>query len=289
MPREPDVVLVTGGSSGIGRALARAWARRGARVFATSRRPDAMAPFDVPGIEPLALDVTDPASIDAAVARVLASAGRIDVLVNNAGYGMVAPMLQGAPDALRRQMETNVVGPAALVRAVAPGMVARGRGLIVNVGSVSGVLTTPFAGAYCASKAALHAISDAMRMELAPLGVVVVMLQPGAVRSGFGDAALAGVGDLDLAGSPYETVRASIEQRATSSQDGAMDADVFAERVVALLARPNPPSVIRMGRHSVLMPLLRWLLPVRVTDRILSRRFGLATLRPAGRGGRDAS
>lgn len=289
MSREPDVVLVTGGSSGIGRALARAWARRGARVFATSRRPDAMAPFDVPGIEPLALDVTDPASIDAAVARMLASAGRIDVLVNNAGYGMVAPMLLGAPDALRRQMETNVVGPAALVRAVAPGMVARGRGLIVNVGSVSGVLATPFAGAYCASKAALHAISDAMRMELAPLGVAVVMLQPGAVRSGFGDAALAGVGDLDLAGSPYEPVRASIEQRATSSQDGAMDADVFAERVVALLARANPPSVIRMGRHSVLMPLLRWLLPVRVTDRILSRRFGLDELRPAGRDGRGAS
>jgi len=289
MSREPDVVLVTGGSSGIGRALARAWARRGARVFATSRRPDAMAPFDVPGIEPLALDVTDPASIDAAVARVLASAGRIDVLVNNAGYGMVVPMLLGTPDALRRQLETNVVGPAALVRAVAPGMVARGHGLIVNVGSVSGVLATPFAGAYCASKAALHAISDAMRMELAPLGVAVVMLQPGAVRSGCGDAALAGVGDLDLAGSPYEPVRASIEQRATSSQDGAMDADVFAERVVALLARANPPSVIRMGRHSVLMPLLRWLLPVRVTDRILSRRFGLGTLRPAGRGDRDAS
>lgn len=280
MSREPDVVLVTGGSSGIGRTLAREYARRGARVFATSRHPESMTPFDVPGIETVPLDVTDEASIAAAVTHVEQVASRIDVLVNNAGYGMVAPMLLGTPEALRRQLETNVVGPASLVRAVAPGMVDRGHGLIVNVGSVSGVLATPFAGAYCASKAALHAMTDAMRMELEPLGVNVVMLQPGAIRSGFGDTALSGVGELDLAGSPYEAVRASIELRATSSQDGAMDTDVFARRVVDRLTRSNPPRVIRLGRHSVLMPLLRWLLPVRLTDRILSRRFGLGRLRP---------
>lgn len=278
-----QVVLITGGSSGIGRAMALAFARRGLRVFATSRRPQAMAPFQEPGIEGVALDVTDPRAVDAVVADIEHRAGRIDVLVNNAGYGLMRPVLETAPDALRHQLETNVVGPAALVRAVAPGMVRRRRGLIVNVGSVSGVLATPFAGPYCASKAALHALTDALRMELAPLGVDVVLLQPGAVRSRFGDTAAEGVEALDLERSPYAPLREAILRRAASSQEGALDADVFARRTVDLLLRPRPPAVIRMGRHSVRMPLLRWLLPVRVTDRILSRRFGLSALAGAGR------
>jgi NAD(P)-dependent dehydrogenase (short-subunit alcohol dehydrogenase family) len=273
-----NVVLITGCSSGIGRALALEWARRGHRVFATARRPDGIEGLDVPNVERLRLDVTDAASIAEAVAEVIRRAGQIDVLVNNAGYGLMGPALVDTPEDLRRQMETNVVGVLAMTQAVAPHMLRAGHGLIVNVGSASGILTTPFAGAYCASKAAVHALTDAMRLELEPLGLTVVSLQPGAIRSSFSDTAMQIVGTMSLADSPYGPIREFIERRATTSQDGAMDVDVFARKVVDALSRRRPPRILRFGRHSVMMPLMRWLLPIRMTDRILSRRFGLDRL-----------
>jgi len=274
------VVLITGCSSGIGRALAGEFARRGHRVFATARRPEVVPAFDVPGIEVLPLDVTDVPSIEAAVATVLQRAGRVDVLVNNAGYGLMGPVLHDPPGEVRRQFETNVFGALAVAQAVIPPMVRQGTGMIVNVGSVSGVLTTPFAGAYSASKAALHALTDAMRLELEPLGLVVVNLQPGAVRSRFGETATGITHGLLPGDSPYGPIRAFVERRATMSQEQAMDADVFARRVVDALLRPDPPRILRLGAHSSQMPLLRWLLPVRLLDAILRRKFGLAGLSP---------
>ena len=282
MEPSPNVVLITGCSSGIGRALALEWARRGHRVFATARRPEAIEGLDVPGIERLRLDVTDAASISEAVAEVIRRAGRIDVLVNNAGYGLMGPVLVDTPDDLRRQIETNLVGVLAMVQAVATHMLREGRGMIVNVGSTSGILTTPFAGAYCASKAAVHALTDAMRMELEPLGLTVVTLQPGAVRSSFSDTAMQIVGHMSLDASPYAPIRTFIEQRATTSQDGAMDAAEFARKVVDVLSRRKPPRIVRFGRHSVMMPLMRWLLPTRSSDGILRRRFGLDRLTRTG-------
>lgn len=277
-PATSRIVLITGCSSGIGKALALEWARRGHRVFATARRPEAMEAIVAPGIELLRLDVTDAASIDQAVAEVVRRSGRIDILVNNAGYGLMGPVLDDPPDEVRRQFETNVFGALAVAQAVVPHMLRQGSGLIVNVGSVSGILTTPFAGAYSASKAALHALSDAMRLELEPLGLAVVTLQPGAVRSSFGETATKVVGRLLRDASPYAPVRAFIERRATTSQEAAMDAGVFARRVVDALSRRHPPRILRLGSHSVQMPFLRCAAPVALTDWMLRRRFGLSRL-----------
>jgi NAD(P)-dependent dehydrogenase (short-subunit alcohol dehydrogenase family) len=187
----------------------------------------------------------------------------------------MGPVAELDPVALRRQFDTNVVGAMAVIRAVVPGMVRQGSGCIVNVGSVSGLLPTPFAGAYCASKAALHALTDALRLELAPFGIRVVSLQPGGVASRFGEAAGAALGGDDAA-SLYAPMRDAIRRRAATSQEGAMDAAAFARRVVDAVTARTPPAVLRVGTRSKQMPLLRWLLPVAVLDRILARRFGLA-------------
>ena len=184
-----SVVLISGCSSGIGLALAREFASRGCRVFATARKPQMIEQLKKEKMEIAALDVTHQQSIDACVAEVVAKTGKIDVLVNNAGYALIGPMIDLSIDDLRHQLETNVVGLVALTKAVAPHMIKQRSGLIVNMASVSGICATPFAGAYCASKAAVNLLSVALRIELAPFGIDVVTVQPGAIKSGFGKAA----------------------------------------------------------------------------------------------------
>ncbi len=174
-----------------------------------------------------------------------------------------------------------MVGQLELVQAAAAGMVTRGSGRVALVGSVSGVTTTPFAGAYCASKAALHALGDALRMELAPFGVTVSVVQPGAVASGFAAASLVGLDRYRRRASRYREVAGSIEARARLSEDRPTPAGEVARRVVAALLRPHPPAVIRAGRGSTLLPLLARL-PTWLRHRLLARRFGID--RDLGRG-----
>ncbi len=183
MNANAPVVLISGCSTGIGRALAMEFAARNWRVFATARKPAAINDLKALNAEVAALDVTDEKSIAACVDSVIAKAGRIDMLVNNAGLLLVGPLVELETSELRRQFETNVIGLAALTRAVTPHMIGRKSGKIVNISSVSGVLPTPFAGAYGSTKAAVTALSDSLRMELAPFGITVVTVQPGGIKS----------------------------------------------------------------------------------------------------------
>jgi NAD(P)-dependent dehydrogenase (short-subunit alcohol dehydrogenase family) len=271
-----STVLISGCSSGIGLALAREFASRGCRVFATARKPEIIEHLRKEGMETAALDVTDQNSIDGCVAEVIARAGKIDVLVNNAGYSLVGPVIDLAGDDLRRQFETNVIGLAALTKAVAPQMIARRSGMIVNMSSVSGVCATPFVGAYCATKAAVALLSDSLRVELAPFGIAVVTVQPGAIKSGFGEAAIKTV-TVDSQ-SCYAPVADYIRIRARASQERPTAAEDFSRMLVDRLSRKKPPALIRLGRESVRLPLLRKL-PVCLRDRILSRKFGLDKLK----------
>ena len=193
-----SVVLISGCSSGIGLALCREFTLRGCKVFATARKPEAIDYLKEECAEITALDVTDQKSIDACVAEVIAKAGRIDVLVNNAGYALIGPVIDLSMDDLRLQFETNVIGLTALTKAVAPHMIKQHSGVIVNISSVSGICATPFAGAYCASKAAVNLLSDSLRAELAPFGISVVTVQPGAIKSGFGNAAAKSIGHVKI-------------------------------------------------------------------------------------------
>lgn len=276
------VILITGCSSGIGAAMASEFHRRGERVYATARRPESLAPLAAQGLATLTLDVNDDLSIAAAMAAVEEHEGRLDMLVNNAGFSQVGAVLDLTRENLRRQYETNVIAPVAVTRAALPllraGVAAGGSATLVNVGSIVGLFTTPFAGAYCSSKAAVHSLSDALRMELAPFGIQVVIIQPGGVRSAFGDHAQESIQLPE--DSVYQPVRKGIEARSQAGQQGAMPVEEFVAPVVDKLLNDSPPAIIRGGTNSRRLPLLKKLLPLRAFDRMASRIFGLHRFRP---------
>lgn len=267
------VVLITGCSSGIGRALADAFQSGGYQVWATARKAEDLAALGAAGFIAAPLDVNDSQAIQALVEELRQRAGRLDVLINNAGYGAMGPLLDGGGEALRRQFETNVFAPIELTRACFE-LLRASRGLVVNIGSVSGVLITPFAGAYCASKAALHALSDALRLELAPFGIRVMEVQPGAIASRFGDIASQQAEAQLSETSPWWPMREGIRARANASQDKPTPADEFAYGVLAAVQARKPARLLRLGNGSRSLPLLARL-PAGLLERILRKRFGL--------------
>jgi NAD(P)-dependent dehydrogenase (short-subunit alcohol dehydrogenase family) len=197
-------VLITGANSGFGLLTAQTFARAGHQVFAGYRSPERSTELLQMGqngeLTPVRLDVDDQASVDAAVAAA-SEGGAVDILVNNAGYEVAGPVEQVSPEDLRRQFETNVVGPLRLIRAVVPAMRERGSGVIVNITSTAGIVTLPFAGAYGASKHALEALSESLWYELQPFGVRVAIVEPGGFDTNFG-ANIARVTGFDES-SPY--------------------------------------------------------------------------------------
>ncbi len=184
-PRQAPVALITGCSSGMGRATALLLAEAGWRVFATARRLETVSALASNQITPLQLDVTDEASMRAAVEQVLTQSGRIDALVNNAGYTEVGPLEEATHEEVRRQFETNTFGPLRMAQLALPAMRAQGGGRIVNVSTMGGRVVIPFIGLYNGSKFALEAMSDALRMETRPFGVRVILIEPGGVRTNF--------------------------------------------------------------------------------------------------------
>lgn len=275
-------ILITGCSSGIGAAMARAFHARGEKVYASARRPDALASLAKEGIATLALDVNNDDSIAAAFAQIEQQAGQLDMLVNNAGFSQVGAVLDLTREDLRGQYETNVIAPVAVTRAAMPllqkAVAARGSADVVNVGSIVGLFTTPFAAAYCSSKAALHSLSDALRVELAPFGIRLIMVQPGGVRSSFGDHAEEGLRLPE--NSLYKPIESGIRARAQAGQQNATPTEDFIEPVVSSLMMDSPPAVIRGGKGSVQLVLLKKLLPRKLFDSIMSRRFGLDGFKP---------
>ena len=275
-------VLITGCSSGIGAALAIELHKRGNRVYASARRPDTLAPLAALGLDTLTLDVNDDASIAAAMARIENAVGHMDMLINNAGYSQVGAVVDLTREDLRDQYETNVISPVAMTRAALPllreAVTGQGKAIGVNVGSIVGLFTTPFSGAYSSSKAAVHSLLEGGRMELAPFGIRVVTIQPGGVRSAFGNHAEEAIRLPE--DSVYQPVEAGIRARAQAGQQGATPVQEFIEPVVNALLRSSPPAVIRGGKNSIRLPLLKKLLPVQTFDRMVSKVFGLDRFTP---------
>jgi NAD(P)-dependent dehydrogenase (short-subunit alcohol dehydrogenase family) len=274
-------IYITGCSSGIGAAMAQEFHRRGNAVYATARRIDSLATLSEQGIRTLSMDVNDDESVAAAFAVVAREQGQIDVLINNAGFSQVGALIDLSREDLRNQYETNVIAPMAVTRAAISLLRAASKrsgknAILANVGSIVGLVATPFAGAYCSSKAAIHSLSDVLRMELAPFGIHVVTIQPGGVLSSFGAHAEAAIRLPE--DSLYHTVADGIRARALAGQQGATPADEFVRPVVDALLASNPPAVIRGGKNSFKLPLLKKLLPTAVLDAKLSALFGLDRL-----------
>ena len=215
-----------------------------------------------------------------ALAATLESRGeRIDLLINNAGHSLFGPMVEVPLAEVSRLFEVNVVSQVRVCQALVPLMARQRSGLIVNVGSTMGLMTTPYVGAYSASKAALHLLSDALRMELAPLGLRVTVLQPGAVASQVAAHADAcsGLERYDKPTSLYHAVARHIRKRAQASQDKPMPADDFAREVMDRLLARRPPRTLIAGGGSKMLAV-RSRLPGPLRDRLFCQRFPVAPI-----------
>ncbi|KAF3955128.1 hypothetical protein CMV_019617 [Castanea mollissima] len=258
---EPDgkeVVLITGCSAGgLGHALARAFAAEKCQVVATSRSKVSMGDLEQdPRFFLQELDVLSHDSVQRVVSTVVEKYGHIDVLVNNAGVLCVGPLAEIPLSALQRTFDTNVYGPMRLVQAVVPHMASRRKGKIVNVGSIAALAPGPWAGVYTASKAALHALTDTLRLELRHFGIDVINVAPGAIRSNIGNAVRANYSQMPE-WKLYKPFEAAIQARAHFSQGPkSTPSEEFAKKTVAAVLKKNPPAWFSSGHLSTAMAVI---------------------------------
>ena len=269
---KPLNVLVTGASSGIGKATALEFAARGHSVFAAARREDVLRELARMNdrIEVVPLDVTDPDSVRAGAARVdeLTDGYGVDVLVNSAGYALGGPVEALPDEAVRHQFQTNVFGLLDVTRAVLPRMRERRSGRVVNVSSVVGRVVFPGMGVYAATKFALEALSDALRMELAPFGVAVVLIEPGFVKTDIGAASQRQAADFELAEAGYETLIAKTSEFvATQVAENGIAPEKVARRIADASEATKPKARYLLPASSRALVGVMTRLPSRAADR----------------------
>jgi NAD(P)-dependent dehydrogenase (short-subunit alcohol dehydrogenase family) len=270
-------VLVTGCSTGIGRATAERLARRGWTVYASARRLESITDLADAGCKLLTLDVADEASRRAAIAEVEGTEGAVGALVNNAGFSLGGPVEEVALDEWRRQFETNLFGMIHLTQLALPAMRRQRWGRIANVSSIGGRLTFPGAGAYHASKHAVEAMSDALRYEVKPFGVRVSVIEPGLIKTKFGDTAVSTVADRGADG-PYAEFMAGVATRTAGAYEGPMAMLAAApERVAKVIERalrrrsPRPRYRVTAGARMLLVT--RAMTTDRGWDRVVRTSF----------------
>jgi len=269
-------VLITGCSSGIGLAAARTLKQRGWRVLGTARKPEDLERLEREvGIEALTLELSDPASVAACVEAALkACGGKLDALYNNAAYGVIGAMEDVPADLLRRHFEVNVVAAHDLTRRIIPAMRAQGHGRIVMCSSVLGFTSGPYRGAYCASKFALEAISDALRLELAPANIRVSIIEPGPVETNFLATTLATFrANIDAAGSPHRDyyARRVAEMESGRQSRFKVGPEPVVAKLIHALESPRPKARYRVGIPTHAAAILKRVLPNSLLDRVVAR------------------
>lgn len=284
MGNAQQTVLITGATDGLGRAAALLLAEKGYRVFAAGRSPEKRAELDrlaaskkLP-LESLQLDVCDDASVNRAVQEVLQKAGRLDVLINNAGVGLMAVAEELKLEDLRRLYETNIFGLLRVTQAVLPHMRERKSGRILMLSSVAGILTPPTYGAYSSSKHAVEALSNALRLELYPFNVDVILIEPGYIMTNFQQTAkdFAESYIQDSTASPYAKIYEGAIAGATSSRRESKTTPEDCARVILHAIESGHPK----ARYTV-TPLAKWaafgrrVLPDTLMDSFLRRKFGI--------------
>lgn len=280
IPDPAGAVLVTGASSGIGEATVLALAAAGHHALAGVRRDEdgeRLRAQAAGRLTPVRIDVTDPAGVEAALARAgeLTGGEGLAGLVNNAGIGVASPVELLGADRLRRQLEVNVLGPHQVTRAALP-LLRAGRGRIITIGSIGGELAMPFAGALCASKAAVASLTHALRMELAPEGLPVVLIEPAAISTPAVDAlereiAPTIAGFDDAARTRYAKPFATAMARAVAHERAGSPPSVVADAVVHALRAPRPKARYRVGKGARPMAVGARMLPDAVLDRLRLR------------------
>ena len=278
-----EIAIITGASTGIGAATAHELAGRGYHVLAGVRRDRDADAIRGPGIEPLIIDITNPDHIQALATRVRGdSHGRaVRALVNNAGIGVNAPFEAFAIDEWRRLFEVNLFGHIAVTQALLPALI-RSKGRVVNISSVGGKIAMATYGPYAGTKFALEAVSDSLRREIAPFGVQVVVVEPGAVRTEMPGRAIATAHELASAMTPEQSqrygplVHAITAQTASHTASGSgLPADAVAKVIAKAVTARKPRTRYTVGRDAALITRLARFLPDRTLDRVIA-----AALRP---------
>jgi short-subunit dehydrogenase len=271
------VVLVTGASSGIGEATARRLASLGYTVYAAARRVDRMSALAEQGMQVASLDVTDDSSMIAIVDKITAEAGRIDVLVNNAGYGSYGALEEVPIEEGRRQFEVNVFGLARLTQLVLPQMRERGDGYIVNISSMGGKIWEPLGSWYHAAKFAVEGLSDSLRAEVSGFGIKVVIIEPGNIRTEWGRIAAENLQQTTAAG-PYrklaELVGAGL--RAADTMTMSSGPEVVADAVAKAVQSRRPKTRYPVGGGARFILLAEKVLPDRGFDRFITTAYRFA-------------
>ncbi|MFG1820282.1 oxidoreductase [Kribbella sp. NPDC049174] len=271
----PKIALVTGASSGIGEATARKLHGLGFTVYGAARRVDRMEKLAADGIRPLAMDVTDEDSMQSGIERILAESGRIDVLVNNAGYGSYGALEEVPLSEARYQFEVNVFGAARLIQLVLPGMRAQRSGRIVNISSMGGKIYTPLGGWYHGTKFALEALSDCLRLEVKPFGIDVVVIEPGGIRTEWGGIAADNLRKVSAAG-PYANQAEAMAKSMDSEMADRRSSPptVIADAIAKAVTARRPRTRYLVGFAAKPLVTLRRLLPDRAFDYTIKRATG---------------
>ncbi len=277
MPTPSKAVLITGCSSGIGHSTAELLAERGWKVYATARRPETISDLKDKGCQTLALDVTDEASMSAAVKTVQDAEGAVGVLINNAGYSQSGAVESVPLDQVRRQFETNVFGLIRMCQLVLPGMREQHFGKIVNLGSMGGKLTFPGGGLYHATKYSVEAISDALRFEVRGFGVKVILIEPGLIVTKFGEVASTSVGVAEEGG-PYAEFNRKVGTITEGAYNGPMaklgaGPEAVAETIAGALDANRPKPRYPVTLSARLMMGQRRFTPDRVWDLMMRAQF----------------
>ena len=268
--------LVTGASSGIGEETARRLQGLGYTVYGAARRTDRLEKLAAEGVRPLAMDVTDDASMTAGIARIIEETGRIDVLVNNAGYGSYGAIEDIPIDEARRQFEVNLFGLGRLVQLVTPHMRGQKSGTIINISSMGGRLTTPLGGWYHATKYAVEALSDALRMELKPFGIDVVLVEPGGIRTEWAGIAADHLEETAEGSAYSDQIRAVAgSMRNESVQRRQSPPSVIANTVERIVTARRPRTRYAVGFMAKPLITARRVLPDRAFDRVISAALGV--------------
>jgi NAD(P)-dependent dehydrogenase (short-subunit alcohol dehydrogenase family) len=269
------IVLITGASSGIGRATALELLRAGHTVYGGARRVESLDAISAAGGHALAVDVTSDEDRQRAVRAVLGQRGRIDVLVNNAGFGLYGAAEDVPLDRARYQLEVNLFGPARLIQLVLPYLRRQRSGTIVNVSSMGGEIAFPLGAWYHASKHALEAYSDALRQEVRRFGVEVVLVQPGLIRTEFGDVTAGGVRKLSGHGPYHDLAEGLATSTETLYRAGgrASDPAVVATTIRKAVESTSPKARYPVGYMARPLLALNRFLPARLFDRVASSQI----------------
>lgn len=271
---EVKVALVTGASSGIGEDTARLLHEHGFTVYAVARRVEPMKALAALGVHTFSMDVTDDASVTAGIEKVIAETGRVDVLVNNAGYGSFGAVEDVPLEEARRQFDVNLFGLARLIQLVVPHMRAQGSGRIVNVSSIGGKIYEPLGAWYHATKFAVEGLSDSLRIELRPFGIDVVLIEPGPILTEWNAIARENLLKAS-AGGAYAERAAAVARvfEAVETQGRASQPIVVANKIVKAATTRRPRARYPVGRSAGTIMRARKLLPDPAMDAIITRAF----------------